>query len=499
MSYAALYKGTKPIIRLAAGSGGGTPWVRPAWPALADLTSTNNVFTGVYGVDSTDSNFVALLVATDSGTYTVDWGDGTTDTGIASNVQANHTYDYASIAASAVGEFKPVVVTVTTSGGNITTFNLQRKNPLNTPTAATAINWLDIAINASAITSLIIGLSTAIVRLTALSQVKIYNHSITSMSNMFISCSSLKSVPLFNTQNVTNMDSMFSNCRLLQSVPLFNTVAVISMNSMFNGCSSLQSVPLFNTVAVTSMTNMFSNCISLQSVPLFNTVAVTNMSSMFGSCSSLKNVPLFNTAAVLNMNSMFAGCVTLQNVPLFNTVAVTNMSSMFSNCTYSIQSVPLFNTAAVTNMSSMFNNCTSLQSVPLFNTVAVTNMSSMFAGCTSLQSVPLFNTAAVTNMSTMFGGCFSLQSVPLFNTAAITTGNMINIFVSCASLCQGRTNGIRFGISYASCKLSAAALNDIFTGLGTASGAQTITITSNPGAATCTRSIATAKGWTVTG
>ena len=53
-------------------------------------------------------------------------------------------------------------------------------------------------------------------------------------------------------------------------------------------------------------------------------------------------------------------------------------------------------------------------------------------------------------------------------------------------------------LSVASCNLNAAALNKVFTDLGTvASG--TITITSTPGAATCNRSLATAKGWTVTG
>jgi hypothetical protein len=98
----------------------------------------------------------------------------------------------------------------------------------------------------------------------------------------------------------------------------------------------------------------------------------------------------------------------------------------------------------------------------------------------------------------MFQYCTSLTSIPLFNTAAISSiANISNIFNGCINLSQGRTDGLRFTISYANCNLSAAALNDIFTGLGTASGAQTITITGNPGEATCNKTIATAKGWTV--
>ena len=502
MSYAALYKGTVPIIQLALGDGGNDDpvWTRPAWPLLADLTPTDNTFKGVYGVDSTDSNFVSLLVTTDAGTYTVDWGDGTTpDSGIASNVQANHTYDYTSITASVVGQFKPVVVTVTSQDGNITTFDLQRKNPLNIPTAASAINWLDIAINASAMTSLIIGKATTIVKLTDLQQVKIYNHSITNMTSMFQGCSGLQSIPLFNTSSVTNMTSMFQNCSSLRSVPLFDTSAVTNMTSTFSGCSSLTSVPLFNTAAVNTTFTMFSGCSSLRSVPLFVTSAVTTMSGMFQNCSSLRGVPLFDTASVTGMGSMFSGCSSLRNVPSFVTSAVNNMFNMFSGCS-SLRSVPLFVTTSVATMQTMFQNCSSLKSVPSFVTNSVTNMLSMFNGCSSLKSVPLFNTSAVTSIRTMFQNCSSLSVIPTFNTAAIPTSTgSLSTFSGCSSLCQGRIDGLRFSISYANCKLSTAALNDIFTGLGTAnSGSVTITVTGNPGAATCNTSIAIAKGWNVT-
>jgi hypothetical protein len=62
--------------------------------------------------------------------------------------------------------------------------------------------------------------------------------------------------------------------------------------------------------------------------------------------------------------------------------------------------------------------------------------------------------------------------------------------------------GLRFApASTAVCfnqqQMNATALNALYTSLGTASGAQTLTVTSNPGKAGSTTSIATAKGWTV--
>ena len=175
----------------------------------------------------------------------------------------------------------------------------------------------------------------------------------------------------------------------------------------------------------------------------------------------------------------------------------TNYDSMFRNMR-KLQSVPLFNTAAVTNMASMFLSCFSLQSVPLFNTAAVTNMSSMFQSCSSLQSVPLFNTAAVTSMSSMFNNCNSLQSVPALNVSAVSSAaNFASMFATCSSISRIQAEEFNFSFSVASCKLSAAALNEIYTNLPTVVG-QTITVTGNYGTATHDPTIATAKGWTVT-
>jgi len=347
----------------------------------------------------------------------------------------------------------------------------------------------------------------------------------TNMSLMFADCSALVSVPLFDTSAVTNMNSMFYGvttafvgCSSLQSVPLFNTSSVTNMGNMFTGCWALTSVPLFNTAAVTTMAGMFQSCFSLTSVPLLNAAAVTNMTSMFNGCSALVSVPLLNAAAVTNMTSMFNGCSALVSVPLLNTAAVTNMTSMFSGCR-SLVSVPLFSTAAVTSMTSMFANCTALLSVPLFNTAAVTNMDSMFSGCVSLEYIPLFNTASVTAMRLMFNGCASLQTIPLLNTGAVTdiqntftgcaslssipaldvTGAFgLNTFSSCPSITRIEAKDFQFTFSVANCKLSSAALDEIYTNLPIAVG-QTITVTGNYGTTGDNPVIATAKGWTVTG
>lgn len=90
---------------------------------------------------------------------------------------------------------------------------------------------------------------------------------VTAMNSMFVSCTSLTSVSLFDTSNVTNMASMFSICSSLTSVPLFNTSNVTNMPNMFYGCTNVQTGALALYQQASTQTNpptnhsrAFTNC-----------------------------------------------------------------------------------------------------------------------------------------------------------------------------------------------------------------------------------------------
>ena len=126
---------------------------------------------------------------------------------------------------------------------------------------------------------------------------------------------------------------------------------------------------------------------------------------------------------------------------------------------------------------------------------SITTFSYMFSSCGSLQSVSL-DTSSGTNFSYMFYACASLQSVSLDASSGTTFSNM---FSSCGSLQSVVLTGCKYTVSVASAVLGAAALDALYTSLGTAAGAQTITVTGNHGTTGDDPTIATAKGWTVTG
>jgi surface protein len=63
---------------------------------------------------------------------------------------------------------------------------------------------------------------------------------------------------------------------------------------MFYGCSSLKKIPLLDTQKVTNFTNMFYNCLALTELPALNLTAGTNFTTMFTNASGIAKAPFVN-------------------------------------------------------------------------------------------------------------------------------------------------------------------------------------------------------------
>jgi surface protein len=326
-------------------------WARPSdWLPMPTVVDTDQTFVGLHAVIENGDNYCAFRFTTSTGQYQVDWGDGTVDL-VNSNVNAEHQYDFATYDPTNTTltsrGYKQAMITVTPVSGNLLTCNFQQRYvTVPAQNQAYSTGFLDCILsmpNASSGGSIVFGGST--VRHTYVERFSVLTiGGATNMFAMFQNCTSLQSVPLFNTTNVTNMANMFPSCLSLQSVPLFNTANVTNMSNMFTSCFSLQSVPLFNTANVTNMSSMFPNCQSLQSVPSFNTANVTSMSSMFNSCSSLNSIPALSTAAITSDFTAFASSANSLN----RCQMVFQRTVSFQNCQLSRDAiVEIFNNLAV--------------------------------------------------------------------------------------------------------------------------------------------------------
>jgi surface protein len=385
-------------IDLIVGAGTITPNERPIdWLDIESLvTEGETKIVGLHSVYNANSNYVTVQCTTSAGQYSVNWGNGVT-TSHNSGTTAERLLNYADYAGTETLYYRQAIITVT---GAITGVNFTVKHSAPSLPSPYGGGWLDIKMSGALISSLVL-----------------YNASAAS-----VKCNSLFGFNWVGNNAITNGTNLFRELRVLKKVNI-NTTFFTNMQDMFLGCSSLQSVPLFNTQNVSNMVEMFFGCSSLQSVPLFNTQNVGNMQSMFQSCTSLQTVPLFNTQNVNTMQSMFNSCSSLQSVPLFNTQNVSNMAQMFFGCS-SLQSVPLFNTQNVSNMAQMFFGCSSLQSIPAWIArTAGVSYGSFVSGCPTLQSC----------------GIVGIPSTISFASCKLSTANIIAIFNNLATVAITQT------------------------------------------------------------
>ena len=128
----------------------------------------------------------------------------------------------------------------------------------------------------------------------------------TNMSDMFMNCMSLTTIPLFDTSNVTNMNDMFMNCRFLTTIPLFDTSNVTTVASMFMNCRSLTTIPLFDTSNVTNMNDMFRICRSLTNESLDNILQMCINASLYTEKKDL---------TTMGLTSNYYPATTIQSLP----------------------------------------------------------------------------------------------------------------------------------------------------------------------------------------
>lgn len=223
---------------------------------------------------------------------------------------------------------------------------------------------------------------------------------------------------------------------------------VTNMSKLFLGCSSLQEVCLFDTSLVTDTSYMFGLCESLRSIATYNTANVTNMSYMFCSAGhpstsqGLMVIPELNTTKVTDMSYMFSG--TRASVyPDMYTPALTNPRFMFYS-NFTVINAPALNMSNVTNATCMFDEAQKLKTVPLYDLSNLTNMYRMFANCMALESIPSFNITKVTNMFQTFGSCYNCSSgqYDIYHTAAtkaIAVTNHYRTFYDCGTNTQTGT------------------------------------------------------------
>ncbi len=248
-------------------------------PAFTIVVKTDNL-------GSTPSNqFILPLAPGSTYNFTIDWGDGTTET-ITSDSSPLHLY--------ATGGTKTIKITENVAGGFPRIYF--NGNDYEGRKLLQITNWGDITW--ASMSRAFDGCAN--MTITATDSASAKTGAVTDFSRAWFGCSSLTSFPLINTAAGTTFTLAWYGCSGLTSFPLINTAAGIDFYAAWRGCGGLTSFPLINTAAGTNFANAWMECDLLTSFPLINTAAGTNFDGAWSDCVSLTNFPLINTASGTN-------------------------------------------------------------------------------------------------------------------------------------------------------------------------------------------------------
>ena len=336
--------------------------------------------------------------------YSVDWGDGSSDTGVAGNI--THTYASAgTYMVSIIGDFPRFI-----PGSD--------REKILTVEQWGDIEWTSMEDAFSYCNNLEI-VATDVPDLS----------NVTSMNNMFWRCRNLVSNTSFDgwdVSNITSMNKVFSETLFNQNIGSWDVSAVTNMSLMFSGASTFnQDLSGWDVSSVTNMQGMFSQASNFnQDISGWDVSSVSNMLSMFSNASSFnQDIGSWNTSNVVNMTTMFDFATAFnQNIGNWNVSSVTTMLRMFREASDFNQDIGSWDVSSVSTMGEMFYRAESFnQDIGNWDVSNVGQMSFMFREATSFnQDIGNWDVSSVFSMGLMFDGATAFnQDISSWNVSSV--------------------------------------------------------------------------------
>jgi len=437
----------------------------------------------------------AFLATTSSGNYTIDWGDGTIES-FASGVKAQHAY--------VIGSGKSCALGYTTFKCKITGNLLTLKPELPTLSIYSTmhiVGAIGYVYNCNTITQMPLFRTDLIYTLLEFIKYQsatgiingstapfgaplkyFYARGLTSLHNQsyFFNNNYYLEFIDFDFSHVTSFTLTYA--RMISEVDLSEAVNLTTLYETFLGCTRLSKVILPTTNNIQSCYRAFYGCEVLQDIDISMLTKITSAEAMFLNCVSLRTVKMADFPYLTTTLNMFSACYALTEITTGNCNLLTNTTAMFTNCR-SLYYANINGLSKANNAYSMFNACYNL----------VNLVSEQFAkDATALSADNMFNSCErlkVINLSSAKLSKLGIFGSPYYIQTPIETIN-----INASSLFAGGSPQIQIQNT----AMTATNLNTFFTSLPTVTG-KTINITGTLGAATCDRTIATSKGWTVVG
>jgi len=232
----------------------------------------------------------------------------------------------------------------------------------------------------------------------------------------------------WDISNIVDIGGMFNEAPAFnQDIGDWNTSNIEKMNNLFYGAESFnQDIGSWDTGKVTNMYKMFRKSIAFnQDIGSWDTGKVTNMYKMFQYAKHFnQNIGTWNVSKVTSMIAMFEFAETFnQDIGAWDTKNVTNMRYMFYHAYMFNHDLNSWETSKVTNMEAMFGFAYAFNhDISNWDVSSVTDMSSMFWHASAFnQPLDSWDVSAVTDMGSMFSEASAFnQDLSAWDVSAVT-------------------------------------------------------------------------------
>ena len=344
------------------------------------------------------------LTAVGGANMTIDWGDGTIETGLGDNPQ--HSYDAGTYTVTVTGTYDRVHFSNDINNSSLDIISIDQWGITQWSTMNSAFyDCRNLQGNATDTPDL---------------------SNVTDMRYMFYNNNTFNQpIGDWNTSSVTNMSGLFKNTPYNQPLNNWDVSNVLDMGEMFNGASYNQPLDNWNVSSVTDMDAMFQYTGSFnQDISGWDVSNVTNMNNMFYEAETF-NQPIgdWDVSNVLYMNYMFSFTSSFnQPIGSWDVSSVIGMVRMFDDNQSFNQPIGGWNVSSVTDMVGMFYGTTFNQPIGDWDVSSVDNMIEMFAGASAFnQPLGNWNLSNVSNMFKLFKTAISYnQDLSSWNVDNVT-------------------------------------------------------------------------------
>ena len=335
------------------------------------------------------SNNDQITIPTGSGTfnYNVDWGDGTSSTGLTSSV--THTFPSSGIyTVSISGDFPHLSFSGAWQDWSKLLTIEQWGNQQWLSMNSSFRNCYNLTYNATDIPDLSL---------------------VTDMSYMFFSAGSFNgAIGNWDVSTVDNMEGMFRGAaNFNQNIGSWDVSNVNDMYGMFYDAFDFnQDIGNWNVSNVTNMAYMFSASAFNQAINTWDVSSVDNIAYMFR-YNFVFNQDLndWDISNMTNLDSMFFNATAFNgNISDWDVSNVTNMHQLFYFASSFNQDLSNWNVSSAQNMAFMFSYATSFnQDISSWDVSNTNIMVRMFENSVSFdQDLGQWNVSNVSLMSNMF-------------------------------------------------------------------------------------------------